>query len=574
MTDRRTFLSICTAAGLAPALSTALWNEAAAATPPAAWPPGRPAAQQAVKLTTAQIAAAEVVAGLSFTEAEREMMLDNLNGALQSFTRLREVPIPYGVAPALAFNPVLPGWSPAPAPKPGTPPRRTVTRPTAAADLAFLGVADLAELVRTRRVTATELTRLALDRLRRHGPTLECVVTLTEDRALRQAAEADREIAAGKYRGPLHGIPWGAKDLLAVPGYPTSWGSPVFKDQVLNEIATVVERLDSAGAILVAKLPLGELAMGDVWHGGMTRNPWNLKQGSSGSSAGSASATSAGLVPFTIGTETLGSIVSPATRCGVTGLRPTFGRVSRHGAMALSWSMDKIGPICRSAEDCALVLSAIHGPDGRDGTVHDVPFVWDPSRPLSSLRVGYLKAAFEAERPTRALDDAALEGLRGLGVTPVPVALPGDLPIAAMRIILSAEGAAAFDELTRTNQDDRMVRQVSGAWPNTFRSSRFIPAVEYIQANRLRTMLMQQLDVLFREVDVFITPSFGGNVLLATNLTGHPALVVPSGFTADGAPVSVSFIGRLFGEADLCLLGQRWQEATGWHRKRPPEFAS
>ncbi|HEX9167229.1 MAG TPA: amidase, partial [Gemmatimonadales bacterium] len=435
MTDRRAFLSICTAAGLAPALSAALWRDAVAT----ARPPVRPSARQAqpVRLTTAQIAAAEAVAGLHFTEAEREMMLDNLNGALQSFTRLREVSIPNGVAPALSFNPVLPGWVPAPATRPGKPVRRSVARPAAPADLAFMGVADLAELVRTRRVTAVELTALALERLKLHGPTLECVVTLTEERALRQAAEADREIAAGKYRGPLHGIPWGAKDLLAVSGYPTSWGSPVFQDQVLPETATVVERLDAAGAILVAKLTLGELAMGDVWHGGMTRNPWNTRQGSSGSSAGSASATSAGLVPFTIGTETLGSIVSPSTRCGVTGLRPTFGRVSRHGAMALSWSMDKIGPICRSAEDCALVLAAIHGPDGRDGTVSDVPFAWDPSRPLSGLRVGYLKAAFDAERPTRALDDAALEALRGLGVTPTPVELPGDLPIAAMRIILS-----------------------------------------------------------------------------------------------------------------------------------------
>jgi Asp-tRNA(Asn)/Glu-tRNA(Gln) amidotransferase A subunit family amidase len=570
MTDRRTFLSICTAAGLAPAMSAALWRDAVAT----GRSPLRPSALQTEKLTTAQLAAAAAVAGLSFTEAEREMMLDSLNGALQSFGRLRGVPLPNSVAPALSFNPVLPGWKAPPPAKAAKLPRRSVTRPATPADLAFAGVADLAELVRTRQVTATELIRLALDRLKQYGPTLECVVTLTEERAIRQAAEADREIAAGKYRGPLHGIPWGAKDLLAVPGYPTTWGSPVFKDQVLPETATVVERLDAAGAILVAKLTLGELAMGDVWHGGMTRNPWSTQQGSSGSSAGSASATSAGLVPFAIGTETLGSIVSPSTRCGVTGLRPTFGRVSRHGAMALSWSMDKIGPICRSAEDCALVFSAIHGPDGKDGTVHDVPFGWDPSRPLSALRVGYLKAAFEAERPTRSLDDAALEALRGLGVAPVPIELPGDLPIAAMRIILSAEGAAAFDDLTRTNQDDRMVRQVAGAWPNVFRSSRFIPAVEYIQANRLRTLLMQQLDALFRQVDVFLTPSFGGNVLLATNLTGHPALVVPSGFTAEGAPVSVSFIGSLFGEADLCLIGQRWQDATGWHRKRPPEFAA
>jgi Asp-tRNA(Asn)/Glu-tRNA(Gln) amidotransferase A subunit family amidase len=417
-----------------------------------------------------------------------------------------------------------------------------------------------------------ELTRLYLDRLKRFDPTLLCVTTLTEARALRQAEAADAEIAAGRYKGPLHGIPWGAKDLLAVPDYPTTWGSPLFRNQMLSTTATVVERLDAAGAVLVAKLSLGELAMGDVWYGGTTKNPWNTSQGSSGSSAGPGSATAAGLVGFSIGTETLGSIVSPSTRNGVTGLRPTFGRVSRHGAMALCWTMDKIGPMCRTVEDCALVFHAIHGTDGKDPTAIDAPFVWDPARSLSSIRVGYLKAAFDQDRQQKALDDAALDAFRGLGADPVVVEMPGDLPIGAMRIILSAEAAAAFDELTRDNRDEQMVRQVAGAWPNLFRSARFIPAVEYIQANRARTVLMERMEKIFQQVDVFLTPSFGGNVLLATNLTGHPAISVPSGFTEQGSPVSVSFIGKLFGEAELCRVAMAWQEASGWHKRRPAGF--
>lgn len=573
MTNRRAFLSACASLGLAPAMATVLWQDVRAQAAPAA-ASGRAPAPQA-KLTREQVVAAEAVAGLTFTDAEREMMLDNLNASLQSMARLREVRIPNSVAPALAFVPL-------PRPAPAAPARRrgrqrgaAVRRPASDVDLAFMPVAQLAELVRTRQVTATELTRLFLARLKQHGPRLECVITLTEERALRHAAEADREIAAGRYRGPLHGIPFGAKDLLAVPGYPTTWGSPIYREQVLPETATVVERLDAAGAILVAKLTLGEFAQGDVWFGGTTKNPWNLAQGSSGSSAGSASATSAGLVPFAIGSETLGSIVSPCTRCGITGLRPTFGRVSRHGAMALSWTMDKLGPIARTAEDCALILQVIQGPDGKDVTVQEAPFDWDPARPLSNLRVGYLKAAYEGDRSgVRALDDAGLEAIRALGVTPVPVALPDDLPIPAMRVILSAEAAAAFDEITRSNDDDRMVRQVTGAWPNTFRSARFLPAVEYIQANRLRTTLMQRMDQLFQQVDLFVTPSFFGNVLLATNLTGHPTLVLPNGFSSEGNPVSLSLVGRLFGEAELCRLGQAWQDATGWHLKRPPEFAS
>lgn len=413
---------------------------------------------------------------------------------------------------------------------------------------------------------------MSLDRLRRHDPVLSCVVNLTEDRALEQAREADREIAAGRWRGPLHGIPWGAKDLLAVPGYPTTWGSPIYKDQVLAETATVVERLDRAGAVLVAKLSLGELAQGDVWHGGTTRNPWNPEQGSSGSSAGPASATAAGLVPFTIGSETLGSIISPSTRCGVTGLRPTFGAVSRHGAMALSWSMDKLGPICRTAEDCALVYDAIRGPDGRDRTVRGAPFSWDPERPLGTIRVGTLDAALSQERAGKPFDDATLAVIREWGIPVVPVVGPADLPVNSLRIILTAEAAAAFDELTREDLDDRMVRQQRGAWPNSFRAARFISAVDYIQANRVRTLLMERMDEALRDVDVLVAPTSGGNMLLVTNLTGHPAVVLPNGFTAQGTPVSITFIGKPFGEAALLRVAMAYQDATDFHRRHPAAF--
>jgi Asp-tRNA(Asn)/Glu-tRNA(Gln) amidotransferase A subunit family amidase len=566
MIDRRGFIAACALTGLSDLMAEGLWKEVRAQAP---------GQQQAPKVVTREmVAAAEKIAGLEFTDAERDLLLDNLNNTLQAYQQLRRLPLPNDVAPAVRFSPVLPGRRLAAEPRrtrqQGR--RRRLSRPARDAELAFLPVSDLAELVRSRQVSSMELTRLYLDRLKRYDPTLLCVTHLTEARALKQAEAADAEITAGRYRGPLHGIPWGAKDLLAVPEYPTTWGSPIFKDQILATTATVVERLDAAGAVLVAKLTLGEFAMGDVWYGGTTKNPWNTSQGSSGSSAGPGSATAAGLVGFSIGTETLGSIVSPATRNGVTGLRPTFGRVSRHGAMALSWTMDKIGPMCRTVEDCALVLQAIHGTDGRDPTVIDAPFAWDPGRPLSQIRVGYLKSAFDQDRPQKALDDAALDGFRRLGYQPAEVTMPSDLPIGAMRIILSAEAAAAFDDLTRDNRDDQMVRQVAGAWPNAFRSARFIPAVEYIQANRARTVLMERMEKIFEQVDVFITPSFGGNVLLATNLTGHPAISVPSGFNDQGAPVSISFIGKLFGEADLCRVAMAWQEATGWHTKRPGGF--
>jgi Asp-tRNA(Asn)/Glu-tRNA(Gln) amidotransferase A subunit family amidase len=437
--------------------------------------------------------------------------------------------------------------------------------------LAFASVGELAELIRTRKITSTQLTKMYLERLKKYGPKLECVVSLTEELALKQAQRADQEIAAGKYRGPLHGIPYGAKDLLATKGYKTTWGSVPYKDQMIGADATVIQKLEAAGAVLVAKLTMGELAWGDVWFGGKTRNPWNLEQGSSGSSAGSASATSAGLVAFAIGTETWGSIVSPSTRCGVTGLRPTYGRVSRAGAMALSWSMDKIGPICRTVEDCAIVFDAIIGSDGIDQTVVDLPFNYHPSLKMSGLRIGYYKSAFEQDTTNQANNDAALAKLRELGVNFIPIELP-DYPINDLSFILGAEAAAAFDELTRSGKDDLLVRQIRNAWPNVFRSSRFIPAVEYIQANRVRYLVIQAMEKIMANIDVYVTPSFGGTNLLLTNLTGHPCVVVPNGFDKKGSPTSISFVGRLYDEATTLAVAKSYQDATEFHKKHPSLF--
>ncbi len=524
------------------------------------------------EITSEILVDAGTVAGLEFTEEEREAMLAGLNNNLDAYEALRELPVANHVAPAVQFDPVLPGRE---LPSETRPFRFTrhigLRRPADPETLAFMPVVELSELIRTRQLSSMELTTLYLERLDRHGPTLEAVITLMGDRALEHAARADREIADGGYRGPLHGIPWGAKDLLAVEGFRTTWGAKPYEDQVIGEDATVVRRLEEAGAILVAKLTLGALAQGDVWYGGRTRNPWNLEQGSSGSSAGSAACTAAGLVGFAIGSETLGSIVSPSTRCGVTGLRPTYGRVSRSGAMALSWSMDKLGPITRAVEDCALVFNEIHGADGRDPTARSAPFNWDSERPLSDLRVGYFRRGFESEQAT-GHDQAALETLRSLGVEPVPIDLPTDYPLAALRIILRAEAAAAFDELTLSGRDELLVRQTDGAWPNSFRVGQMIPAVEYIQANRVRTMLMGALETALEGIDVFITPTFAPDQLLMTNLTGHPAVVVPSGFNDDGTPVSIVFVGQLWADAETLRVAKAWQDATDFHGRRPPLF--
>jgi Asp-tRNA(Asn)/Glu-tRNA(Gln) amidotransferase A subunit family amidase len=398
-----------------------------------------------------------------------------------------------------------------------------------------------------------------LARLKRYGPKLECIITLTESLAIRQARLADKEIAAGKYRGPLHGIPFGVKDLLSTKGYKTTWGALPFKNQMIDEDATVVKRLEDAGAVLVAKLTMGELAMDEYWYGGMTRNPWSYKEGSSGSSAGSAAATSAGLVAFAIGTETWGSIVSPSSVCGTTGLRPTYGRVSRTGAMALAWSMDKIGPIGRTVEDCALVFNAIYGPDGKDQMLYDFPFNYNPNINLRTLKIGYLKSDFDSVKANRANNDSAFAVLQRLGAKLIPVTLP-NMPISDLSIILSAEAGAQFDDLTRNGQDD---------WPNVFRASRFIPAVEYIRANRIRYMAIQQMASLMAEVDIIVAPPFDGDNSLLTNLTGHPCVVVPNGFSKEGTPTSITFLGKLFDEATLLAVAKQYQDATGFHLKHP-----
>ncbi len=524
----------------------------------------------------ARVQEAGRLSGLAFTAAEIDTMLPDLADNLEAYLALRALALPNDVPPALLFQPLPVGLDPRTY-LDDDPPRWSkatrVKRPDDQNALAFWSVRDLAELVRTRQVSSLELTQLSLARLREFGPRLECVVSLTEERALAAAAAADAEIARGHYRGLLHGIPFGAKDLFAVPGYLTTWGAVPYKDQTIDDTAAVITRLEAAGAVLVAKLTLGELAWGDVWFGGTTRNPWDPEQGSSGSSAGSASAVAAGLVPFALGTETLGSIVSPCTRCGCTGLRPTFGRVSRAGAMALSWSMDKVGPICRTVEDCAIVFNAIRGRDPRDQSTVNMPFAYRPDVDLAKLRIGYLADAFAQEDSGGALNRAVLDVLRALGANLVPIALP-DSTVEPLGLILGVEAAAAFDELTVSGRDSLLVRQVRWAWPNVLRHSRLVPAVEYVQANRERWRLVQAMGELMDDIDVYVSPAFGGHNLLTTNLTGHPCVVLPDGFTGPGEPHSVTFIGRLYDEATLLGVARAFQEATDFHRRHPEAFVT
>ena len=597
-TDRRAFLTYCSTIGVGTTLLPGVLL-------------GKLSSGSDITVET--IACAEEIAGITLTPEQRAMMVENLRRQQRAQQALHAIPIDNAVQPAFYFDPVPPGQR-LPERLVGAPARAAAARPVALSripvhashgsveELAFEPVRVLAELVRTRRVTSLALTDMYLARIAKHDPRLHAVVSVTTDRARAQARAADEEIARGRYRGPLHGIPWGAKDLLATKGYRTTWGAGPYREQTIDEDATVVRRLDDAGAVLIAKLTMGELAQGDVWFGGTTRNPWYPDQGSSGSSAGPGSAVAAGLVGFAIGTETLGSISSPSTRNGVTGLRPTFGRVPRTGAMALSWSMDKIGPMCRTAEDCALVLAAINGPDGFDRTIKDVPFAWNPAIDPRRLRVGYFKTAFEAPerdpadpsrivRPTRAQDDAALQALRGQGIELIPVE-PPQVETQMIALILQAEAGAAFEELTRSGRISEMVQQNAGAWPNTFRSAQFIPAVDYINANRVRTGMLQKWWELFQQVDVIVSPTSGTNQLSASNLTGNPAVIVPHGFTeapvlrrpvtaADSiavqkarpqVPTSLTFLGGLFDEAPMLAVAMAFQSATDWHRRRPAGF--
>jgi Asp-tRNA(Asn)/Glu-tRNA(Gln) amidotransferase A subunit family amidase len=438
--------------------------------------------------------------------------------------------------------------------------------------LCYYSVAELAELIKTKKVTSLALTQMYIKRLKRYDPELLCVITLLEESALKQAQQADDEIAKGNYRGPLHGMPYGVKDLLALKGFPFTYGSKIYKDQIPDYTSPVIQKLDKAGAVLVAKLSLGEFAMDDAWYGGITRNPWNTAKGSSGSSAGSASATSAGLVAFSIGSETWGSIVSPSTVCGVTGLRPSFGRVSRTGAMSLCWTMDKIGPICRTAEDCALVFDAIRGTDGFDKTLVDMPFNYNPKKELKDLRIGYVEDYFKDKYDFKENDSITLETLRKMGAKLIPIKLPEQIPTMAMSIIVEAESAAFFSDVTLTKRDTMLVRQEKVAWANIFRQARFIPAVEYIQANRIRTKLIEEFIKVFKDVDVIVSPTWGGNQCLMTNLTGHPALLIPNGFDKNGLPTSITFIADWFNEADLLVVGSKYQKEAGFYKKHPDRF--
>ena len=526
-------------------------------------------------ITPALVSSAETLFDLSMSITERDSMLSLLESQLTDYKRIHSQTIDNGVPPAMWFNPVPAGvtynntqnaieWK-LPA---------NVEMPADISKLAWYSVADLSVLIRTRKISSLALTRFFLARLKKYSDTLHCVITFTENRALEQAAQADKEISAGKYRGPLHGIPYGIKDLFAVEGYKTTWGAAPYKDQVRNETATVVKKLDEAGAILLAKFSLGSLAMDDVWFSGQTRNPWDLRQGSSGSSAGSAAATSAGLVPFSIGTETWGSIVSPSDRCGVTGLRPTFGRVSRTGGMALSWSMDKVGPICRSAFDCALVFNSIRGSDGYDQSATDYPFNYTSAVDVKKMKIGYLKSQFDQKYDNHKNDSISLSLFRKMGITLVPVELPDSamMPINSLAIILSAEAAAAFDDLTRSNRDDLLNLQDRNAWPNIFRTAQFIPAVEYIQANRLRYKLVQEMYKVMKDYDVVIAPSLFDEQMLITNLTGNPCVIVPNGFNGTGHPTSISFLGNLYDEANVLRFAKMYQDATEFDELHPPLF--
>ncbi|MCC3157835.1 amidase [Hymenobacter sp. 15J16-1T3B] len=526
-------------------------------------------------LTVPVLRAAQEVLGLHFTDAQLDSARRDVGDNRDSYEALRKLPLPNSVAPTLVFDPVPLRLRTISSVKQRVddqlPSIGKVTLPASRDDLAFYSVRQLGELLRTRQISSEELTRFFLARLKKYDPKLLCVTTLTEELALQQARQADADIKAGKYKGPLHGVPFGVKDLFSTKGYKTTWGSVPYKDQKLDEDAAVVTKLRDAGAVLVAKFTLGELAMGDVWYGGMTRSPWDLKQGSSGSSAGSASAVAAGLVPFAIGTETLGSIVSPSTACGTTGLRPTFGRVSRAGAMALSWSMDKAGPITRSAEDCALVFDALVGRDPRDPATLlalSQEFYYEFNLDVKKLRVGYVKADFERNYPGKANDQASLDALRKLGVQLVELELP-KLPASDMTFLLTAEGAAAFDDLTRSGRDALLVKQDRNAWPSLFRASRFVPAVEYLQAQRARRLLIEELDARIKDLDGYVTPSFSSNLVI-TNLTGHPAVVVPNGMRPNGLPSTITFTGQLYQEAKLLALAKAYQDATDFDEKHPP----
>ena len=525
--------------------------------------------------TKKDIKQSQKLIGIEFSGKHIDTLYSYLQRNRKGYDSLRQYPIGNEVFPALLFDPTPKGF------KPRTIQESvlswevtdTISKPKKRNDLAYYTIPQLASLIKSRKISCLELTKFYLERLKKHSPKLECTVTITEELALNQAKELDEELNQGKYRGILHGIPYGVKDLMAVPGYPTTWGAAPYKNQVLTETATVVQRLNNAGGVLVAKLVSGALARGDVWFGGKTRNPWDISKGAGGSSAGSGSATSAGLVPFALGTETLGSITVPSSRNGITGLRPTYGRVSRHGVMSLSWSMDKVGPMCRNAEDCAIVFSIIQGKDEKDKTTTAIPFSFNPKKEIKSLRVAYLKEDIDKDTTKgKANLLKALATFKKMGIEPKPVQLPTNIPFNGFDVILRSESGAFFDDLVRSGQVDVMVEQHRRSRANSLRQSRFIPAVEYLQANRHRQLLIEEMHNIMKEYDVLISPSFGNRQLIITNLTGHPVIAIPTGLDDQNLPTSITLVGNLYDEENILLLAKEFQEITAFDELHPPGY--
>ncbi len=526
------------------------------------------------RISKSDIRHAQKIFGMEFTPSQISTMQDYLNSNLRGYDSLRQSPPGFEVIPAMTFDPLPQGFEFSDSPSEFQFEfDQEVKLPENKDDLAYFSVVDLSVLIKTKQISSLELTEFFLDRIRKYDSKLQAVITITEKRAIEQAKQMDEELAAGKYRGPLHGIPYGAKDLLAVKDYPTTWGSEAYKNQVFEENATVIEKLDEAGAVLIAKLVSGSLARGDVWFGGKTKNPWDLKQGASGSSAGSGSATAAGLVPFALGTETLGSITSPSNRNGITGLRPTYGRVSRYGAMTLSWSMDKIGPMARSAEDCALVFEAIYGKDPKDIMTISAPFSYSNALENKSLKVGYFKEFFESDSSSSGENNSAMiDKIKELGYVLEEVSFPDVGYTRAYDVILRAEAGAFFDELVLSGNSSTLVQQGESSRANSLRQSRFIPAVEYLQANRHRKILIEKFHETISEFDVILTPTRNFRQLIVTNLTGHPVLALPTGLDSTNHPTSITLIGNLFEEEKILELGALIQSKTYFHKKTPPGF--
>jgi Asp-tRNA(Asn)/Glu-tRNA(Gln) amidotransferase A subunit family amidase len=584
---RRNFLAQCSALGVGGTLL-----------PGILWAEMQQTASQTI--TLAMLKSAIAMAGLSFSEEDEKSMLNAVNQSLTRMTTLRAIRIPNDVSPPFHFSALVPGMTVNRTRQPFRMSTPSVKRPADLEEVAFWPVVQLAQLIKTRQVTSRELTQMYLERLHKYNPLLNCAVTICDELAMNQASLADTEIAAGKYRGPLHGIPWGAKDIIAVKGYKTTWGSGAYQDQVIDQDASIVEMLREAGAVLVAKLATGEIAQGDRWFGGQTRSPWDPSQGSGGSSAGPGSATAAGLVGFSIGTETSGSILGPSARCGVTGLRPTLGRISRDGVMALSWTQDRLGPMCRYAEDCAIVMSVIARPDSRDISVVDLPFNWNAQLDVKKLRIGYLKTAFEenADAVGKKHQQATLEALASLGVKLLPVEVPDfTTDVSAINV----ESATFFDEMLREGRDKKLTNLGRA---NGWKGARTLPAVDYLQSQRVRMMMMMKLAEATAHVDVYLGPGNGGGPgggggrgggrggagggaetpeagttptrqtagqrhSSMANLATYPAVAVPNGFNPAGHPTSITFFARPFGESELLAVVKAYQDATGFHLKHP-----